>query len=35
MVTDQKHEYLYVNRRAEEIVGSLITETDPDKWHRE
>ena len=35
VVTDQKCGYLYVNRRAEEIVGSLITETDPDKWHSE
>ena len=35
VVTDQKCAFLYVNRRAEEIVGSLITETDPDKWHGE
>ena len=33
VVTDQKVGFLYVNRRAEEIVGTLITENDPERWH--
>ena len=33
VVTDQDREYVFVNVRAEEIMGTVITETDPDRWH--
>ena len=33
VVTNERREYVFVNSRAEEIMGTAIDETDPDRWH--
>ena len=33
VAVDRDREYLFVSSRAEEILGTLVNETDPRKWH--